>query len=227
MGRGRLAASHGIQQAISTPAPPKTMADLPPIYHKLDWAGHQALMAAMGQDGSEGQDYVNTSQAYIVNRFLRNGGDMADAHKATPNWSWITRADVQRTIRRMDGQMKPLPRNIEGVRFVGPDFLRNLGMPPTVSAAAVSAAAVKQVQQRIQAGKDTFSDNAYTSFSTDASANVFTAKEIRLNYKINKGAKVIMTANKAESEGVLARGTKQRMTGARWKNGKLEIDITV
>ena len=158
MGRGRLAASHGIQQAISTPAPPKTMADLPPIYHKLDWAGHQAIMAAMGQDGSEGQDYVNTSQAYIVNRFLRNGGDMADAHKATPNWSWITRADVQRTIRRMDGQMKALPRNIEGVRFVGPDFLRNLGMPPTVSAATV-----KQVQQHIQAGKSTFSDNAYTS----------------------------------------------------------------
>ena len=70
----------------------------------------------------------------------------------------------------------------------------------------------------------TFSDNAYTSFSTDASANVFTAKEIRLNYKISKA---IMTANKAESEGVLARGMKQRMTGAQWKNGKLEIDITV
>ena len=213
MGRGRLAASHGIQQAISTPAPPKTVAQLPPIYHKLDWAGHQALMTAMGQDGSEGQDYVNTSQAYIVNRFLRNGGDMADAHKAPPNWSWIT---------RMDGQMKPLPRNIQGVRFVGPDFLRNLGMPPTVSAATV-----KQVQQHIQAGKGTFSDNAYTSFSTDASANVFTTKEIRLNYRISKGTKAIMTANKAESEGVLARGTKQRMTGARWKNGKLEIDITV
>ena len=71
----------------------------------------------------------------------------------------------------------------------------------------------------------TFSDNAYTSFSTDASANVFTAKEIRLNYKISKGIKAIMTANKAE--GVLARGMKQRMTGAQWKNGKLEIDITV
>ncbi len=64
-------------------------------------------------------------------------------------------------------------------------------------------------------------------FSTDASANVFTAKEIRLNYKISKGIKAIMTANKAESEGVLARGMKQRMTGAQWKNGKLEIDITV
>ena len=36
-----------------------------------------------------------------------------------------------------------------------------------------------------------------------------------------------MTANKAESEGVLARGMKQRMTGAQLKNGKLEIDITV
>ena len=56
MGRGRLAASHGMQQAISTPAPPKVVANLPPIYHKLDWAGHQALMTAMGQDGSEGQD---------------------------------------------------------------------------------------------------------------------------------------------------------------------------
>ena len=73
----------------------------------------------------------------------------------------------------------------------------------------------------------TFSDNAYTSFSTDASANVFTAKEIRLNYKIINCIKAIMTANKAESEGVLARGMKQRMTGAQWKNGKLEIDITV
>ena len=73
----------------------------------------------------------------------------------------------------------------------------------------------------------TFSDNAYTSFSTDASANVFTAKEIRLNYKISKGIKAIMTANKAESEGILAQGMKQRMTGAQWKNGKLEIDITV
>ncbi len=73
----------------------------------------------------------------------------------------------------------------------------------------------------------TFSDNANTSFSTDASAIVLSAKEIRLNYKISKGIKAIMTANKAESEGVLARGMKQRMTGAQWKNGKLEIDITV
>ena len=47
------------------------------------------------------------------------------------------------------------------------------------------------------------------------------------DYKISKGTKAITTANKAESEGVLARGMKQRMTGARWKNGKLEIDITV
>ena len=222
MGRGRLAASHGIQQAISTPAPPKTMADLPPIYHKLDWAGHQALMTAMGQDGSEGQDYVNTSQAFIVNRFLRNGGDMADAHKATPNWSWITRADVQRTIRRMDGQMKPLPRNIQGVRFVGPDFLKTFGLPNTVNSKTAA-----KLNAWLQQTGGAFNDKGYTSFSTDASANVFTTKEIRINYKINTGVKAIMTANKAESEGVLARGTQQRMTGARWKNGKLEIDVTV
>lgn len=222
MGRGRLAASHGMQQAISTPAPPKPQAQTLPTYLKLNWTGHQALMHQMGQNGSEGQDYVNTSQAYIVNRYLRNGGDMVDAHKATPNWSWITKADVQQTIQRMDKQMKPLPRNIQGVRFVGPDFLKNCGLPPTANANAA-----KQLQQRIQAGKDTFIDPAYTSFSTDAKSNVFTAKAIRINYSIGKGTKAIMTANKTESEGVLARGIQQRMTGARWKNGKLEIDVTV
>lgn len=36
-----------------------------------------------------------------------------------------------------------------------------------------------------------------------------------------------MTANKAESEGVMARGIKQRITDVRWRNGKLEIDVTV
>lgn len=69
-------------------------------------------------------DYVKCLEEYA---------HMADAHKATPNWSWITRADVQRTIRRMDGQMKPLPRNIQGVRFVGPDFLKTFGLPNTVN----------------------------------------------------------------------------------------------
>lgn len=179
-------------------------------------------MRQMGQDGSEGQDYVNTSQAYIVNRYLRNGGDMVDAHKATPNWSWITKADVQQTINRMDKQMRPLPRNIQGVRFTGPDFLKTFGLPNTVSSKTAGKLAAW-----MQRTGGAFNDKAYTSFSTDANANAFTAKEIRINYHIGKGAKAIMTANKTESEGVLARGVKQRMTGARWKNGKLEIDVTV
>ena len=224
MGRGRLAASHGMQQAISTPAPPKprTVAQLPPVYHKLNWAGHQALMHQMGQDGTEGQDYVNTSRAYIVNRYLRNGGDMADAHKVTPNWSWITKADVQRTIRRMDAQMKPLPRNIQGVRFVGADFLTTVGLPNQVD--SNTAADLQAWMQQTGGG---FSDKAYTSFSTDANANVFKAKPIRINYRISKGTQSIMTANKAESEGVMARGVQQRVTDVRWRNGKLEIDVTV
>lgn len=179
-------------------------------------------MTAMGQDGSEGQDYVNTSQAYIVNRYLRNGGDMTDAHKATPNWSWITKADVQQTIQRMDKQMKPLPRNIQGVRFVGPDFLTTMGLPNQIN--RNTAAALRTWMQQTGGG---FSDKAYTSFSTDANANVFTAKPIRINYRIGKGTQTIMTANKAESEGVMARGIKQRITDVRWRNGKLEIDVTV
>ena len=40
-----------------------------------------------------------------------------------------------------------------------------------------------------------------------------------------------MTANATESEGVLGRNVKHKITGARWVNdafgGKLEIDVTV
>ena len=214
MGRGRLAASHGMQQAISTPAPR--------TYAQVDWATHQAVMREMGQTGTEGQGYINTSQAYIVNRYLRKGGDIADAHKATPNWSWLTKADVQQTIHRMDRQMRPLSRDIQGVRFVGPDFLKSCGFHSEVSPKTATA-----LQSWAKQTGGVFSDKAYTSFSTDATANVFTAKEIRINYKISKGTRTIMTSNKAESEGVLARGVQQRITGARWKHGKLEINVTV
>lgn len=227
MGRGRLAASHGIQQAISTPASPKpapqTVAQQAPVYHKVNWLAHQTIMHEMGQDGTEGQGYVNTSQAYIVNRFLRNGGDMADAHKATPNWDWITKSDVQRTIKRMDSQMRPMSRNIQGVRYAGTDALRSFG----ISAGAADSKTVSAIQQWMSRTGGHFTDQAYTSFSTDNNANVFKAKSVKFNYRIRKGAKAIMTANRVESEGVLARGISQRVTGVRLNDGKLEIDVEV
>lgn len=220
MGRGRLAASHGMQQAISTPAPPKVLANLPPVFHKVDWATHQAIMHEMGQDGSEGQGYVSTSKSWSVNAYLRSDGDMNAANNAS-DWN-LSEAQIKQIIQRMDGQMKPLSRNIQGVRFVGPDFLTTMGLPKQIN--RNTAAALQTWMQQTGGG---FSDKAYTSFSTDANANVFTAKPIRINYRIGKGTQTIMTANKAESEGVMARGIKQRITDVRWRNGKLEIDVTV
>ena len=215
MGRGRLAASHGMQQAISTPAPP--------TYLKLDWTGHQALMREMGQTGTEGQGYVNTSQSFIVNRFLRNGGNIIDAHKATSNWSWLTRSDIQATIRRMDSQMRPLSRDIQAVRYTGPGILQELGLP-----AQATAATARTLQRRIQHSRSfDYTPKAYTSVSTDNSANVFTGMPVKINYKIGKGTPCIVTANMPESEVVLGRGVKHKLTGARWVNGKLEIDVTV
>lgn len=222
MGRGRLAMSHGMQQAVSTPAPPKP-APQAPVYHQVDWLGHQTIMHEMGQKGNEGHGYVNTSQAYIVNRFLRNGGDMTDAHKATPNWGWITRADVQRTIRQMDSEMRPMSRNIQGVRYAGTDALRSFG----ISAGAADAKTASAIQRWTSRTGGHFTDQAYTSFSTDNNANVFKSKSVKFNYRIRKGAKAIMTANRVESEGVLARGIPQRVTGVRLNGGKLEIYVEV
>lgn len=187
-----------------------------------------AIMRQMGQSSSDGAGYVKTSQAYIVNRYLRNGGDMADAHKATSNWSWLSKTDVQRTIRGMDNAMKPLSRNIQGVRYSGLGSLRLFGFVPKLEGGGARTAAA--LNQWIKQTGGTFSDKAYTSFSTDDNANVFKnvkGREIKFNYHIRKGAKTLMTANKVESEGILARGTQQRATGARMKNGKLEIDVEV
>lgn len=228
MGRGRLAASHGIQQAISTPAPPKpapqTAAQQAPVYHKVNWLAHQTIMHEMGQDGTEGKGYVHTSRAYVINRYLRNGGDFEDALEAAPGWgNWFTESEARHTIKTMDSKMKPLTRNLQGVRFVGTSFLASLGL----SEDAPLGVAAEILKTRISLGHAEFSDKGFSSFSTNVEKNYFTSRPIKINYSINKGTKTIMTANHEESEGIIARGVKQRITAARVVHGKLEIDVEV
>lgn len=220
--------SHGMQQAVSTPAPPKpaplTVAQLAPVYHKVNWFGHQAIMHEMGQNGTEGKGYVNTSRAYIINRYLRNGRNFKDALQANPGWAdWYTESQAKSTIKKMDSSMKPLTRSLQAVRFVDYNFLTSLG----IAESTPIGAAASILSTRISLGHGGFNDKGFTSFSTDVDKNVFTSRPIKINYKISKGAKAIMTANHEESEGILARGIKQRMTAARIKNGKLEIDVEV
>ena len=172
-GGGSLAASHGMAAVVSTMAPPKAQ------YQQVDWATHKAIMHEMGQDGTEGEGYVNTSKSWSVNAYLRTDGSMSAANEASDWW---------------------LSEN--------------------------------QIKQMIQSGKlAEFTPKAYSSFSTDAKKNVFTSKQVKINYKISKGTPCIMTANATESEGVLGRNVKHKITGARWVNdafgGKLEIDVTV
>ena len=103
------------------------------------------------------------------------------------------------------------------------------GLPKPIKVTAATAA---QLQQMIQSGKlAEFTPKAYSSFSTDAKKNVFTSKQVKINYNLSQGTPCIMTANATESEGVLGRNVKHKITGARWVNdafgGKLEIDVTV
>ena len=201
------------------------VADLPPVFHKVDWATHQAIMHEMGQDGSEGQGYVSTSMSWSVNAYLRSDGDMNAANNAS-GWN-LSEAEIKQIIQRMDGQMKPLSRNNQAVRFVGAGMLNDLGLP-----AKATPSIAAELQQMIQTGKlAEYTPKAYTSFSTDAKKNVFTSKQIKINYQISKGTPCIMTTNVSESECVLARKVKHKITGARWVKdafgGKLEIDITV
>ena len=230
-GGGSLAASHVMAAVVSTMAPPKAQ------YQQVDWATHKAIMHEMGQDGTEGEGYVNTSKSWSVNAYLRTGGSMSAANEAS-DW-WLSENQIKQIIKRVDSQMKPLTRNIQAVRFVGPEMLSELGIQGGVSAMTglpkpikVTAATAAQLQQMIQSGKlAEFTPKAYSSFSTDAKKNVFTSKQVKINYKISKGTPCIMTANATESEGVLARKVKHKITGVRWVNdafgGKLEIDVTV
>lgn len=218
MGRGTLGAQQGMARALAARQV---------TYDKIDWATHQTVMHEMGQDGSEGEGYVSTSRSWAVNAYLRTDGDMTAAKNASC-WS-LTESDIKQTIRRMDSQMKPLTRNIQAVRFVGPEMLKELGVPSNTQ---VTSATANDIQKMIQKGALTdFTPKAYSSFSTDAKKNVFTSKRIKINYKISKGTPCIMTANSTESEGILGRGVKHKITGARWVtdgfSGKLEIDVTV
>ena len=148
-GGGSLAASHGMTAVVSTMAPPKAQ------YQQVDWATHKAIMHEMGQDGTEGEGYVNTSKSWSVNAYLRTGGSMSAANEAS-DW-WLSENQIKQIIKRVDSQMKPLTRNIQAVRFVGPEMLSELGIQGGVSAMTglpkpikVTAATAAQLQQMIR-----------------------------------------------------------------------------
>ena len=67
----------------------------------------------------------------------------------------------------------------------------------------------------------TYENKAFTSFSFNAKANVFTSSPIRMNLVVDEGLTGIVTENWGESELVLQRGTKFEIINfEKSKNGK-------
>lgn len=184
---------------------------------RVSWAEAQQMRVRMGQRGTEGAGFVQTSKSWNINAFLRGDPDFNDAS----GWD-MSETEIMRTVRRMDAGMRPLPETIQTVRFVDGFFLEGIGVDGRIGDRTTSA-----VRRRFQNDK-TLTTSAFTSVSTDVRQNVFTGRPVKLNVTVKKGAKAIITTNQQESEIVLGRNQKWTFTGVRQpRRGQLEIDFTI
>ena len=178
----------------------------------LSWAEMEDLRRQMGQTGREATGYVQTSFSFTINAWMR--GEISPSVDTTER--------IANTVVRMNQHMRPLPRDVQAVRFVDANFLSMFGLPPRITSSTVDG-----LRDFISQGGDGFTTDAFTSVSTDITRNVFTDRPIKLNVLLKKGAKAIITDNAAESEVVLKGNQKWTFTGARVQGGKLELGVTI
>lgn len=183
----------------------------------ITWNEAQDMRVKMGQGPNDGEGFVMTSKSWNINAFLRGEPDF----NRRSGWN-MTEQEIRTVTNRLDRNMRPLPESIQTVRFVDEKFLTSLGLQPRMGPRTVNAI------QGIMRRGDPFTSEAFTSVSTNVMQNVFTGRPVKLNITAKKGTKALITTNQQESEIVLGRNQKWKITGARQRGaGGLEIDITV
>lgn len=182
----------------------------------VTWAEAQDLRRQMGQTGDEGRGFVATSRSWNINAFWRGELDFNNRS----GWN-MGENEIRATTARLDAAMKPLPKSINTVRFVDEKFLSSLGLEPRVGRQTEGA-----VRGFIRGG-GTLTTPAFTSVSTNVRQNVFTGRPIKLNITAKKGTKAIITNNISESEIVLGRNQRWKITGVRQSGNRLEMDVTI
>ena len=125
--------------------------------------------------------------------------------------------DMTPYIKNLDKSMRSLSKNVQLVRTLTYDQVENnIGIKfDTIQKITDSGSTDYKVLDKM-VGK-TFSRKGYMSTSYQESQNAMQGAQVMFEIKVPKGTKAIVTGNKMESEIILNRGLKYKITGYRVK----------
>ena len=220
--QGTKEAKEVVQEPVTPKAPPKTYKSVTREDLEKYAIGHDTLNE---KDSYTYGRYVRTGNSFEMNRMLYT--DKYDKYLET---GVVEYGYMQRLIDDIDNFTElvnryTIPLDLKGVRFVGTDFLESianqLGVLDKVGEIGYDAEDLDpEIFNKEMAGL-TYENKAFTSFSFNAKANVFTSSPIRMNLVVDEGLTGIVTENWGESELVLQRGTKFEIINfEKSKNGK-------
>jgi 8-oxo-dGTP pyrophosphatase MutT (NUDIX family) len=147
--------------------------------------------------GEATEGYTGSIAAMNLNKELR---------KANPNLDDWQKERVQ----MLDGAMSDLPQDVSLVRgAMKPYAKETLGLKGTETE--------KQLTKKL-VGKE-FTEQAYMSTSYDEKANRNSWNDVIMNITAKAGTKALVTTNDEESEVILGRGTRYKVTGVHAQEG--------
>lgn len=212
------------QAAAPQPAPQSWSAPTYPSDREIE-----AMRRQMGQTGLEAGDpnaspnwrklYANTSKSFNINMYLNSDGTTIEH----PNSNWThnyprpyTMQMAKNDIARIDRGMKPLTRDVNTVRYtdgVGLSYILGMGGQRVDVDALMRGVKSGNTSLGTALKNANYVQKSYTSVSYDPNRNAYRDMPVRLEIKMRKGTKAIITSNKAESEIMGAHHLKYNFTG--------------
>ena len=187
-------------------------------------AAMDALRKQMGQTGYEAGDpnasphnkvYVKTSKAFNINAYLNSDGKTIDSDNSDWQNLGYTKKDAENAIKQIDAGMKPLPKNISVVRFIGGTALKNMfGLNTSSGQDLQNFIARLETDKTAQANFQTvlqntqYTQKGYSSTTTVQQHPAFDDRAVRINMVMRSGTPAIVTKNDAEMEVLGGRGLK-------------------
>ena len=224
MGTGRSGIAKGIRQNAGGKSEDTS-------YKKLSWDEHLAMRQSLYDDDPEDDFYVGSNFSGNINEWLRGDGpdNIAKSVAAIDEMNSLgyqgqliakrleeNLKELQRTVSLMDSYMRPLPTNIEVVRFMDNGW----------SNAYFNTTDINQIANIVNSNKINLTDKGFLSVSTDAQANIFNDSlryPVVLHLNVKSGTPAYITNNARESEIVIHRGSNTKLVRAKVIDGKLHI----
>lgn len=201
------------------------------VYGTITESEHDNLIrqskSAWGEAIENQKGYVRTGLSFEINRKLRNlpdGVDARDENLGTAS-HWTTgEVDVNKVIQNMDMlTSKPIigngknGRNMVLTRFVDEGWASNV----------LGTNSLSQLTGLDWKGTE-ITEKGFMSTSSIASNNVFTGRPIKMEIETSKKTRGFVANNREESEIVLPRNSKFRITGtSRDSNGNYVVRMKV